>query len=165
MQAGHFILVSVLQFVFVDVPIGLSVSSPQACHRHIEVLWATQARSSPVVSSPLIADVNGDNVKDVLVTSFGGEVMAVDGETGRFLPGWPVAFTNNTFHAAPLLVGGFMFSWLGMRGSYAIHYPITQCFRKPRNNKYFSLLGKPSTVPSTGKGTCGTVGSQTREMN
>ena len=84
--------------------------TPQECHRDIEVLWSTKASSSSVVSSPLIADVNGDNVKDVLFTSFGGDVLVVDGGTGHFLPGWPVNFPDKTFHAAPLLVCACRFS-------------------------------------------------------
>lgn len=124
MKACHCTVAS-LQFLHF-FSIGVLNASPiaQECHKDIEVLWSTQAGSSSIVSSPMIVDINGDNVKDVLVTSFGGEVIAVDGETGRFLSGWPVTFTDQTFHAAPLLVGCFKLAKLLGKISQIIKNPL-----------------------------------------
>ena len=36
------------------------------CHRRLETVWQSDFGSSPVVSSALVADFNGDNVRDVL---------------------------------------------------------------------------------------------------
>ena len=74
------------------------------CHRHLEPLWYADAGSSPVVSSPLIADVNGDNIDDILVTSFSGQASVIDGRSGQKLSGWPLVLPGVNFHAGPLLV-------------------------------------------------------------
>ena len=85
----------------------LSVFSPTKshdCHRNLETVWQSDAGSSPVVSSPLVADFNGDNVKDVLVASFNGQVSVVDGRSGHNLPAWPVTLPGKLLFAAPLMV-------------------------------------------------------------
>jgi len=74
------------------------------CHRNLETVWQSDVGSSPVVSSLLVADFNGDNVKDVLVASFNGQVSVVDGRSGHNLPGWPVTLPGKLLFAAPLLV-------------------------------------------------------------
>ncbi|XP_058942673.2 uncharacterized protein [Pocillopora verrucosa] len=43
------------------------------CHRRLETVWQSDVGSSPVVSSALVADFNGDNVRDVLATSLDGQ--------------------------------------------------------------------------------------------
>lgn len=80
------------------------VSYSHKCHRNIESLWLTEAGSSPVVSSPLLGDVNGDNVVDVAVTAFDGQVSILNGQTGHEIPGWPFTGIKSSYHAAPLLV-------------------------------------------------------------
>ena len=85
----------------------LSVLSPTKahdCHHNLETVWQSDVGSSPVVSSSLVADFNGDNVKDVLVASFNGQVSVVDGRSGHNLPGWPVTLPGKLLFAAPLLV-------------------------------------------------------------
>lgn len=83
---------------------ALSSLMAHDCHRNLEPIWQTDVGSSPVVSSPLVADLNGDNVNDVLVTSFNGQVSVVDGRSGQELPGWPVNLPGKLLFAAPLLV-------------------------------------------------------------
>ncbi|MFP5376741.1 MAG: FG-GAP repeat domain-containing protein, partial [Acidimicrobiia bacterium] len=41
------------------------------------------------LSSPTVADVNGDGVKDIAVGSLDGLLRVLDGRTGAALPGWP----------------------------------------------------------------------------
>ena len=41
------------------------------------------------LSSPVVADVNGDGHPDVVTTDLSGMVNVVDGRTGHELPGWP----------------------------------------------------------------------------
>jgi len=81
-----------------------SSSAAHDCHRNLEPVWQSDVGSSPVVSSPVLADFNGDNVRDVLVTSFNGQVSTVDGRSGHDLPGWPVTLSGKMLFAAPLLV-------------------------------------------------------------
>ena len=83
----------------------LRCSLARDCHRNLETVWLSDVGSFPVVSSPLLADVTGDNVRDVLVTSFNGQVSVVDGRTGQDLQGWPARLTGENLYAAPLLVG------------------------------------------------------------
>lgn len=89
--------------LFLDV-FDFSATAAHDCHRNLETLWQSDVGSSPVVSSSLLADFNGDNVKDVLVTSFNGQVSVVDGRSGHNLPGWPVNLPGKLLFAAPLLV-------------------------------------------------------------
>lgn len=74
------------------------------CHRRLETVWQSDVGSSPVVSSALVADFNGDNVRDVLATSLDGQVSVVDGRSGLNLAGWPVTLPGKLLFAAPLLV-------------------------------------------------------------
>jgi hypothetical protein len=74
------------------------------CHRNLETIWQSDVESSPVVSSSLVADFNGDNVKDVLVASFNGQVSVVDGKSCHNLPGWLVTLPGKLLFVAPLLV-------------------------------------------------------------
>ena len=67
-------------------------------------MWQSDFGSSPVVSSALVADFNGDNVRDVLATSLDGQVSVVDGRSGLNLAGWPVTLPGKLLFAAPLLV-------------------------------------------------------------
>ena len=67
-------------------------------------MWQSDVGSSPVVSSALVADFNGDNVRDVLATSLDGQVSVVDGRSGLNLAGWPVTLPRKLLFAAPLLV-------------------------------------------------------------
>ncbi|EDO46784.1 predicted protein [Nematostella vectensis] len=73
------------------------------CHYSLNQAWLSEAGAAPIVSSPLIVDVNGDNIKDVAVTTFDGQVSVIDGSTGQCLSGWPITITGSNFHAAPLM--------------------------------------------------------------
>lgn len=84
--------------------LGVVSSTAHDCHRNLETVWQSDAGSSPVVSSSLVADFNGDNLNDVLVTSFNGQVSVVDGRSGHNLPGWPVTLPGKQLFVAPLLV-------------------------------------------------------------
>ena len=84
---------SCVKILLANVALFLVVfSSTKAhdCHRNLETVWQSDVGSSPVVSSSLVADFNGVNVKDVLVASFNGQVSVVDGRSGHNLRGWPV---------------------------------------------------------------------------
>ena len=50
--------------------------------------WTTQLGPTHL-SSPVIADVNGDGHPDVVTADLSGMLHVLDGRTGRDLPGWP----------------------------------------------------------------------------
>lgn len=83
--------------------VTFSFTAALDCDLYLEPVWQADVGSSPVVSSPLLADLNGDNVKDVLVTSFNGQLTVVDGRSGHYLPGWPVFLSGKMLFSAPLL--------------------------------------------------------------
>jgi len=84
--------------------IVFSPTKAHDCHRNLETVWLSDVGSSPVVSSSLLADFNGDKFKNVLASSFNGQVSVVDGRSGHNLPGWPVTLPGKLLFAAPLLV-------------------------------------------------------------
>lgn len=92
------------KIIMVVLFITFSSSVAHDCHRNLEPMWQEDVGSSPVVSSPLLADLNGDNVMDVLVSSFNGQVSVVDGRSGRALPGWPLTLSRKMLFAAPFVV-------------------------------------------------------------
>ncbi len=49
----------------------------------------TRALGPTHLSSPVVADVNGDGHPDVLTTDLSGMLNVFDGRTGQELPGWP----------------------------------------------------------------------------
>ena len=49
----------------------------------------TKALGPTHLSSPVIADVNGDGYLDVVTADLSGMLHVLDGRTGRDLPGWP----------------------------------------------------------------------------
>ena len=96
-------------FAHVHVAFFLSILTTLTahdCHRNMETVWQSDVGSSPVVSSALLADVNGDNVRDVLATSLNGQVSVVDGRSGFNLPGWPRTLPGKLLFSATLLVCG-----------------------------------------------------------
>ncbi len=52
-----------------------------------------------------LGDLNGDHLPEVVVATIGGDatVVALEGVTGRPVPGWPVRLKAETVNAAPLI--------------------------------------------------------------
>src|SRR5262249_26468753 len=58
--------------------------------------WSASSRfsvltSDATVSSPVVADINGDGVNDVVIGDEDGSLAALSGATGTMLPGFPIA--------------------------------------------------------------------------
>ena len=68
-------------------------------------LWSSNLRNSPLTATPLLFDVDGDGYKDIVASSFSGEVWAVHGESGHIVDNWPFFVEDRAFHASPLVVG------------------------------------------------------------
>ena len=67
-------------------------------------LWSSNLRNSPLTATPLLFDVDGDGYKDIIASSFSGEVWAVHGESGHIVDNWPFYVEDRAFHASPLVV-------------------------------------------------------------
>ena len=67
-------------------------------------LWSSNLRNSPLTATPLLFDVDGDGYKDIVASSFSGEVWAVHGESGHIVDNWPFYVEDRAFHASPLVV-------------------------------------------------------------
>jgi hypothetical protein len=57
--------------------------------------WTASSRFSPLttdatIASPVVADINGDGVNDVVVGDESGALAALSGATGAMLPGFPI---------------------------------------------------------------------------
>jgi len=72
-----------------------SVHDP-ALHRGFPLRLGTSGEASPV-----LADINGDGVKDIVLATADGLVRVYSGRTGRELPGWPRAMLP-AFQSAPI---------------------------------------------------------------
>ncbi|XP_076442977.1 uncharacterized protein LOC143281614 [Babylonia areolata] len=74
------------------------------CHYNLKVQWHTDIGSSPFASTPLIADVNGDGMLEVVAVPFSETITVLEGSSGKALPSshWPLHNLDTTFHASPL---------------------------------------------------------------
>jgi len=63
--------------------------------------WAPLALGSSFEASPVLADIDGDRVLDIVVASSAGLVHVLDGQTGAPLPGFPAETDFVPYHASP----------------------------------------------------------------
>jgi hypothetical protein len=68
-----------------SVPVAGATAGPP---QFPNAAWTTQLGPTHL-SSPVIADVNGDGHLDVVTADLSGTLHVLDGRTGRDLPGWP----------------------------------------------------------------------------
>ena len=77
-----------------------------SCIPELSVAWSRELSSGLFSSAPLIADINADNVLDVAVVSFSGDVDVIRGADSERLRGslWPLRLNDVSVHSSPLLV-------------------------------------------------------------
>ena len=75
------------------------------CDFGMRKLWSSNLRNSLLTATPLLFDVDGDGYKDIVASSFSGEVWAIHGESGHIVDNWPFFVEDRAFHASPLVVG------------------------------------------------------------
>src|SRR6185312_11575854 len=68
--------------------LGTDVSDAAAVPKFPGAAWATGLGPTHL-SSPVIADVNGDKRPDVVTSDLSGTLHVLNARTGRDLPGWP----------------------------------------------------------------------------
>jgi hypothetical protein len=70
------------------------------------VQWHTDIGTSPFAAAPLIADVDGDNMLDIVVVPYSESITVLQADTGKPLPNsqWPLHNLESTYHASPLQV-------------------------------------------------------------
>ncbi|XP_780158.3 protein DEFECTIVE IN EXINE FORMATION 1 isoform X2 [Strongylocentrotus purpuratus] len=76
-----------------------------SCHFDVDIIQSHHVGNSPIVSSPLVADIDADGTLDIITTTFDGTVDVVDGENMKphSRSQWPYQFPNSTVHASPML--------------------------------------------------------------
>ena len=67
-------------------------------------LWTSSLRNSPLMATPLLIDVDGDSLRDIIAPSYSGEVYAIHGENGHIVDNWPFYLEDRAFYASPLAV-------------------------------------------------------------
>ena len=82
---------------------------PHRCDFGLKKLWSSNIRNSPLTATPLLFDVDGDGYKDIVATSYSGELWAVHGESGHIVDNWPFYVEDRAFHASPLVVSGIIY--------------------------------------------------------
>lgn len=68
----------------------------------LNTLWTSSLRDSPLMATPLLIDVDGDSLHDIVAPSYSGEVYAIHGENGHIVDNWPFYLENRAFYASPL---------------------------------------------------------------
>ncbi len=53
---------------------------------------------------PLLIDVDGDSLRDIIAPSYSGEVYAIHGENGHIVDNWPFYIEDRAFYASPIAV-------------------------------------------------------------
>ena len=82
------VLAAVLGVAVAIPAFGIPAASAAGPAKFPGTSWA-KAIGPTHLSSPVVADVNGDGRPDVLTTDLSGMLHVFDGRTGRDLPGWP----------------------------------------------------------------------------
>lgn len=60
------------------------------------------------MGTPLLIDIDGDSLRDVVAPSQSGEVWAIHGENGHIVDNWPFYVEGRSFFASPLAVCSFL---------------------------------------------------------
>lgn len=71
---------------------------------NLKTLWTSRLRESPLMATPLLIDVDGDSLRDIIAPSYSGEVWAIHGENGHIVDNWPFYVEDRAFFASPLAV-------------------------------------------------------------
>ncbi|EDV23697.1 uncharacterized protein TRIADDRAFT_57158 [Trichoplax adhaerens] len=75
-----------------------------SCHYDFKVLWSYRLGHSPVVSPPVIFDIDANGIKDVIATSYADQFTILQGNSGKHLEGvWPLHMKEVTMYSSPLL--------------------------------------------------------------
>ncbi|XP_067682032.1 uncharacterized protein [Haliotis asinina] len=74
------------------------------CGYNLKILWQAEVGYSPFAASPLLADVDGDGVTDVIAAPFSEALTVLNGENGKTLENscWPSQNLENSIHSSPL---------------------------------------------------------------
>lgn len=88
-------------------PEGVGDGGVRAIHRNGTLLWSRSSglyvsTPGPVVSAPVIGDLDGDGRNEVVWAAFDHNVHASDGATGAEKTGWPQT-TYDTIWSSPVL--------------------------------------------------------------
>jgi hypothetical protein len=73
------------------------------CGFRIQPTWKSNLRGSPIVSTPILYDIDMDGYSDVIVTTVTGEVWAIHGESGHIIDNWPFYLEGKSFLSSPLV--------------------------------------------------------------
>ncbi|XP_072181524.1 uncharacterized protein [Diadema setosum] len=78
---------------------------PHRCHYDVDVIQSYHVGNSPIISSPLVADIDANGHPDIVIATFDGTISIVEGGNLKPHSGshWPNHFTNSTIHARPIL--------------------------------------------------------------
>ncbi|KPI90356.1 putative FG-GAP repeat protein putative intergrin alpha chain protein [Leptomonas seymouri] len=93
---------------------NLKPNATSQCFTGINLEWSTRVGSS-VYATPRIVDLANDGHKEILIPTFSQFLEALDGPTGRDIPGFPFMHPNMKTYASPLPVdlnGDGQVDWL-----------------------------------------------------
>lgn len=67
-----------------------------------------------MVGTPLLIDIDGDSLRDIIAPSHSGEVWAIHGENGHIVDNWPFYVEGRSFFANPLPVRMYMYIYIAV---------------------------------------------------
>lgn len=85
----------------------MSLVSHSCVQYSLQQLWSSSLRDAPIISTPLLLDIDADGYRDIMVTSTSGEVWALHGENGHVVDNWPFHLEDRAFFASPLSVSNY----------------------------------------------------------
>ena len=98
--------------VYLNIWIFISLISPcfvhyvaneSICPIDYAVVWSFAYARTPFLCSPLISDLDGDMMPDIVGTLASGDVIGIHGESGHVLDNWSVHVSEFEFHSTPIL--------------------------------------------------------------
>ena len=107
MKKLYFVYFSIYQIIWIFhfSTFGLlhSFENETICPIGYSVVWSFTYARTPFLCSPLISDLDGDLMPDIVGTLASGDVIGIHGESGHVLDNWSVHVSEFEFHSSPIL--------------------------------------------------------------
>ena len=98
----YFLFISFVITIFI-FRISCFVANQTICPIEYSIIWSFTYAHAPFLCSPVISDLDGDLMPDIVGNLASGDVIGIHGESGHVLDNWSIHFSEVEFHSAPIL--------------------------------------------------------------